>query len=209
MGVYAALEETMKSVCLSVVLLSCVPVASQSFAQTPAAAGQPAGGGDSVVVVTNPNYVSIPLEITVNRPAAQVWARIGKYCDIGEWLQIAAGCTITSGKDGEVGAVRSVVNEVLVGKTEMSYTYTQPVRAGRPYNLYHGTLEVRPIDANTSRILYTLMFDNSMLPDAAAREKDLMNRRATFTRALQNMKTLAEGGTLPPPAARGASPGQQ
>ena len=47
--------------------------------------------------------------------------------DIGEWFQIP--CTITQGKDGEFGAVRSVANEILVGKTELSYTYTQPVRA--------------------------------------------------------------------------------
>jgi len=186
--------------------LSFTFAASSAFAQAPAPA--PASPADSVIVVASPTYVSIPMEITVNRPAAEVWKRVGKYCDIGEWLQIAAGCTITSGKDGEVGSVRSVANEVLVGKTELSYTYTQPVRAGRPYNLYHGTLEARPIDAKTSRLLYTLMLDNSMLPDAAAREKDIMNRRATFMRALQNMKTLAEGGTLPPPAARGAAPGQ-
>jgi hypothetical protein len=58
------------------------------------------------LAVANPHYISIPLEITVNRPAADVWKRIGKYCDIGEWLRIP--CTITSGKDGEFGAVRSV-----------------------------------------------------------------------------------------------------
>ena len=97
-----------------------------------------------------------------------------------------------------MGAVRSVANEVLVAKTEFSYTYTQPVRAGRPYNLYHGTLEARPVTAATSKLLYTLMWDNSMLPDDAARDKDKASRTATFTRALQNMKTLAEGGTLAP-----------
>ena len=133
----------------------------------------------------------------VNRPAAEVWKRVGKYCDIGEWLQIP--CTITSGKDGEFGAVRSVANEILVGKTELSYTYTQPVRNDRPYNLYHGTLEARPVTATTSKIVYTIMFDNSMLADDAARKADVERRTATFTRALQNMKTLAEGGTLPPP----------
>ena len=90
----------------------------------------PAAAGPAVAA---PTYVSIPLEITVDRPAAEVWKRIGKYCDIGEWLQIP--CTITSGTDGEFGAVRSVANEVLVGKTELSYTYTQPVRNNRPYNL--------------------------------------------------------------------------
>lgn len=149
-------------------------------------------------VVANPNYVSIHLEVDVNRPAADVWKRVGKYCDIGEWFQVAAGCKVLSGTDGEVGAVRSIANEVLVGKTELSYTYTQPVRAGRPYNLYHGTLEARPVTATTSKLLYTLMWDNSMLADDAAREKDKATRTATFTRALQNMKTLAEGGTIAP-----------
>jgi hypothetical protein len=144
------------------------------------------------------------MEITVDRPAAEVWRRIGKYCDIGEWFQIP--CTITQGKDGEFGAVRSVANEVLVGKTELSYTYTQPVREGRPYNLYHGTLEARPVTATTSKLVYTLVYDNSMLPDDGAREKDKAQRTATFTRALQNMKTIAEGGTLPPAPPRGGGP---
>ena len=153
------------------------------------------------VAVATPTYVSIPLDIAVNRPVADVWKRVGKFCDIGEWLQIP--CTITSGKDGEFGAVRSVAGEVLVGKTELSYTYTQTVRNDRPYNLYHGTLEVRPVTATTSKLVYTIFFDNSMLADDAAREADKARRVTTFTRALQNMKTLAEGGTLPPAPARG------
>jgi hypothetical protein len=154
--------------------------------------------------VPNPTYVSIPLEIAVNRPAADVWKRVGKYCDIGEWLRIP--CTITTGKDGEFGAVRSVAGEILVGRTELSYTYTQAVRTDRPYNLYHGTLEARPVTATTSKLVYTLVFDNSMLADDAARERDLAQKKATFTRALENMKILAEGGTLPPAPPRGAPP---
>ena len=153
-------------------------------------------GTPAPLAIPNPNYVSIPMEITVDRPAAEVWKRVGKYCDIGEWLRVA--CTIVSGKDGEVGAVRSVANEVLVGRTELSYTYTQPVREGRPYNLYHGTLEARPLTATTSKLVYTLMFDNSMLADDAARQADIERRRTQFMQALQNMKILAEGGTLPP-----------
>ena len=149
-----------------------------------------------------PTYAVIALDIDVNRPAADVWRRVGKFCDIGEWLRIP--CTITAGKDGEFGAVRSVANEVLVGKTELSYTYTQPVRDGRPYNLYHGTLEARPVTANTSKLVYTLFFDNSMLADDAARAADRARRVAQFTTALENMKILAEGGTLPPAPARGA-----
>jgi hypothetical protein len=178
--------------------VACLTGVAAAQTPPPAAPAAPASN-----VVTNPTYISIPLEIMVNRPASEVWKRVGKYCDIGEWFQIP--CTITSGKDGEFGAVRSVAGEILVGKTELSYTYTQAVRAGRPYNLYHGTLEARPVTATTSKLVYTLVFDNSMLPDDAARDKDKAQKTAQFTRALENMKLLAEGGTLPPAPARGGA----
>jgi hypothetical protein len=183
---------------------------AQAIAQAPQ--GPPAGGGaggqraaPAPLASPNPIYSSIHLEIDVNKPAAQVWARVGKYCDIGEWLQVQ--CMMISGKDGELGAVRSIGNEILVGKTDLSYTYTQPVRVGAFYPLYHGTVEAKPVTATTSKIIYTLVWDNSNLADDAARETDKMNRSNTFTRAIQNMKTLAEGGTLPPPRGRGGAPG--
>ena len=171
-------------------------LAASAYAQTPAPVQT--ANPNANIVVEKPTYVVLPLEITVNRPAAEVWKRVGKWCDVSEWLQIAAGCQILSG-NGHIGSTRSVGSEVMVGETELSYTYTQPVRAGRPYDLYHGTLEVRPLTASTSKILYTLFFDNSMLPDAAARDRNKEARTAAFTRALNNMKILAEGGTLPPP----------
>jgi len=183
-------------ICLSAMIgaLTLSGLAATAAAQAPA---------PPPLQVPNPTYISIPLEIAVNRPAADVWKRVGKYCDIGEWLRIPNGCTITSGKDGEFGAVRSVAGEILVGKTELSYTYTQAVREGRPYNLYHGTLEARPVTPTTSKLVYTLVFDNSMLADDAARERDKQQKITTFNRALENMKILAEGGTLPPAPPRG------
>jgi hypothetical protein len=182
-------------------MLAIAWCATAAHAQTPAPAAQAGAAAASGIVVASPTYTSIPMEIAVNKPAADVWKRVGKFCDIGEWLRIP--CTITSGKDGEVGAIRSVANEVLVGRTELSYTYTQTVREGRPYNLYHGTLEARPVTATTSKLVYTLFFDNSMLADDAARAADKTRRTAQFTQALENMKILAEGGTLPPAPARG------
>ena len=200
----------MKSTTLALGLaLGATTLAGAAYGQQPAAPPAAAPATAPALVpssaVANPTYAVIPMEITVNRPAAQVWARIGKYCDIAEWLRIPT-CTITAGKDNEVGAVRTVGSEILVGKTELSYTYTQPVRAGRPYNLYHGTLEARPLTATTSKIVYTLMYDNSLLADDAARATDLANRRRTFEGALANMKILAEGGTLPPAPARAGAP---
>src|SRR6185503_3432087 len=100
-------------------MLAIAAMASVAYAQAPAA---PKGS----VVVASPTYTSILMDITIDRPAAEVWGRIGKYCDVAEWLQVPAGCKILSGKDGDVGAVRSVGNgEVLVAKTELSYAYAQ------------------------------------------------------------------------------------
>ena len=183
-------------------LLIAAGLACSAYAQAPGAAG--ASGAATSPIVTNPTYVTINLEIAVDRPAADVWKRVGKYCDIAEWLRVA--CTITSG-NGEVGTVRSIGGEVLVGKTDLSDTYTQTPRAGRPYNLYHGTLEAKPVTATTSKIVYTLMYDNSILADDAARDRDKAQRTTQFTQAIQNMKILAEGGTLPPAPARGGGRG--
>lgn len=183
-------------------LICAAALAGSALAQPPAA--PPAGE----VAVAAPTYTSIHMEVAVNKSAADTWKRVGKYCDLGEWLRI--DCTIRSGKDGEFGAVRSIaggrVTEVLVGKTALSYTYTQPVAAGRPYNLYHGTLEAVPVSATTSKLVYTLLFDNSMLADDAARDRDRTAKTAQFTGALNNMKILAEGGTLPPPPPRPTAP---
>ena len=105
--------------------------------------------------------------------------------------------------------MRTVGGEVLIAVTPLSYSYTQTPKVGVPYNLYHGNLEIRPVTATTSRMYYTLIYDNSMLADDAARAKDVEGRRTTFMRAMNNMKILAEGGTLPPrpaPAAPAPAP---
>ncbi len=187
--------------------------AGVALAQPPAAAPAAAAPANPLVS-TNPNYVTVNMEIAVNKPAAEVWARVGKYCDIGEWLlRNPAGCTLRSGT-GEIGTHRSVGEEVMVGKTPLSYTYSQTVNfqargagANRPYNHYHGHLEARPVTATTSKLVYILMYDNSMVPgDEAAKKAEMDRRRTTFEGALANMKILAEGGTLPPAPARGGAP---
>jgi uncharacterized protein YndB with AHSA1/START domain len=149
----------------------------------------------------NPTYEAIVLEQDVARPAAEVWKIVGAFCGIERWFP-GSRCQITSGKEEELGAVRTINGsavEILVGKTDLSYTYTQPVRVGQAYNLYHGTLEARAVTATTSKLLYSFVQDTSALADAAARKASAESTRAITTRALANMKILAEGGTLPPP----------
>src|SRR2546428_2086726 len=81
----------------AVCALAIVCLASAMKSQPPAPAAQAAPPAAVSTVVASPTYISIPLEIAVNRPAVDVWKRIGKYCDIGEWLRIP--CTITRSEE--------------------------------------------------------------------------------------------------------------
>lgn len=141
-----------------------------------------------------PEYVRIQMEIDINKPAEEVWAVVGGYCEIGTWGNLP--CEVTSG-DGGMGTVRSLFSgrilEILVAQTELSYGYTQPALEGQFYNLYHGFMEARPVDAASSKMIYTLTYDVSNLPDQAAKDADMEGRRTMFEGLLVNMKTLAEG----------------
>lgn len=146
----------------------------------------------STLSAAEPDYVTIAMQIDIDRPAAEAWASFGGYCDISEWAELV--CEMTEG-DGGIGSVRVLdngrVSEILVAQTELSYGYTQPPLPGQFYNLYHGFMEVRPLTATTSRLLYTLMLDASSM-DEAARAEDLARRRTRFEGFLQNMKRIAE-----------------
>jgi hypothetical protein len=144
----------------------------------------------------DPHYASLPMSIVVNAPVQKVWARVGKYCDIGEWG--FRSCDLISGKEGEIGAVRTIGHSVIVGQTRYSYSYTQPLRATGLYPMYHGTLEARPLESGRTTLYYTLVWDSSTQSDDAARQKQAENYRLLFEKMLHNMKKLAEGGTLTP-----------
>ena len=143
--------------------------------------------------MAEPEYTTIELEIDIAKPAKEVWAKVGGYCDIAEWLKV--DCTITSG-DGGMGTVRVLaggrVTEILVAQTELSYGYTQPVREGQFYNLYHGFMEARPVTDRTSKMIYTLVYDIYDKADQAAKDADIARRRGMFEGALANMKAIAE-----------------
>lgn len=146
----------------------------------------------------HPHYEVIPVQVAINASAEKVWSTIGHFCDIAKLGSAGyPNCQITAGTDGEYGVVRNIGREVLVGKTKYSYTYTQQMRATGFYSLYHGTVEARAVTPATSTLYWTLLYDNSNLPDDAAREKDIANRRNRFTEMIGNVKILAEGGTIP------------
>lgn len=149
--------------------------------------------GATSAAAAPPDYRTIAMQIDVDKPAAEVWAKVGKYCDISQWLGLA--CKIVAGHGG-IGTVRSLDNgrvlEILVGKTDLSYGYTQPAKPGAFYNLYHGYVEAKPVTRRTSKIIYTLFYDVSDKPDEAAKQADMAQRRMRFEAALKKMKQIAE-----------------
>jgi len=145
-------------------------------------------------VLAAPEYVTIAMEIDIAKPAKEVWAKVGAYCDIAKWAK-NLDCVISSG-DGGIGTVRDLaggrIKEILVAQTELSYGYTQPVVEGQFYNQYHGFMEARPVTATTSKMLYTLMLDVSDKADQAAKDADVTRRRTQFEGLLKVMKDMAE-----------------
>jgi hypothetical protein len=133
-------------------------------------------------------YVSIVQETDIAVPAAAAWGKLKGYCDIGAWLKTT--CEITTGKDGELGAVRKIagrVEEVIVAVTPMSYTYADI----DPKIAYHGTVEIRPVDKAKSKLIYTLFFDQSSIA-ADQREANRTRRAAMFAGVMATMKGVAE-----------------
>lgn len=136
-----------------------------------------------------PDYVAIVQEVAVNKPAAEVWKKVGGYCDIQKWLP-GAKCEYTSGSGG-LGTNRLIVgkiNEVMVSQTELSYGYAQPLVP----NMYHGQVEARPVTPATSKLIYSLVYDASTLADQAAKDAYKARLSAQFMAALKTMKTQAE-----------------
>ncbi len=129
----------------------------------------------------------------VNKPADIAWDRIGghDWCGIARFLDLK-GCTIMSGK-GELGSLRQVevgpnkIVEMAVARTPLSYTYAQPFTP----IFYHGTMAVEPVDATHSRIVYTLIWNQTAVGDAKAQADARESRQKRFQIAVDKMAAAA------------------
>ena len=140
------------------------------------------------------DWVILTLTANANKPAEVTWDRIGghDWCAIARFLDRLKGCTIDSGK-GEVGSVRTVMVgttptvEMAVARTPLSYTYAQPYTP----IFYHGTMAVEAVDAAHSRIVYTLVWNQTPVGDAAAQAAAREARKGAFQRAVDKMAEAA------------------
>jgi hypothetical protein len=158
------------------------------------ALGTGVGSGAAQAQTPQPaNWATLSLSANINRGADSAWHRIGgdDWCGIAKYLDVKS-CTITSGK-GELGSVRSIdtgtaaVVEIAVARTPHSYTYAQPFTP----IFYHGTLQVAALDATHSRLVYTLIWNQTAVGDAAAQKAAHDSRQTRFQLAVDKMAAAA------------------
>ena len=74
---------------LTAAAFGAIFIAAPAVAQAPAAA-------------PTPEYVTIHLDTTVDAPIEKVWAKVGPYCAIQDWMKPLAPCVLVG--DGGVGS---------------------------------------------------------------------------------------------------------
>ena len=139
------------------------------------------------------DWTTLTFSANLNKSADVAWHRIGgdDWCAIAKYLDVK-GCTINSGK-GELGSIRTIVTatatvvENVVARTAHSYTYAQPFTP----IFYHGTLAVEPVDRSHSKLVYTLIWNQAAVGDAAAQAAARDGRKTRFQAAVDKMAAAA------------------
>jgi hypothetical protein len=136
------------------------------------------------------DWTTMTLTADLNKPANVAWQRIGgdDWCAIGKYLDVKS-CDINSGK-GEMGSVRTIngtIVEIVVARTPLSYTYAQPFTP----IFYHGTVAVQPASKGHSKLVYTLIWNQTAVGDAAAQAAARDSRRTRFQAAVDKMAAAA------------------
>lgn len=141
------------------------------------------------------DWTTLTLTANLNKGVDAAWDKIGgnDWCGIGKYLDVKS-CDINSGK-GELGSVRTIntgtatVVEIVVARTPHSYTYAQPFTP----IFYHGTLAVEPVDKSHSKLVYTLIWNQTAVGDAAAQAAAREGRHTRFQAAVDKMAAAANG----------------
>jgi mxaD protein len=132
------------------------------------------GGGNMA------SNLSVEEHVTVNAPASQVWSKINNFGDLGAWHPAVAKTEIISGENNKVGAIRlltlqdgGTIHEQLTAYNDAAMTYSYVIKEGvLPVSHYASTIQVMPLDANTSEVIWKGTFKRKDLSAAPAKGQD-------------------------------------
>ena len=97
----------------------------------------------------------------------------------------AAWANWASVRNIDTGTAKVV--EIVVARTAHSYTYAQPFTP----IFYHGTIAVEPVDATHSKLIYSLIWNQTAVGDAAAQAAARASRHTRFQAAVDKMAAVA------------------
>lgn len=143
-----------------------------------------------------PNFAVIVSTVAIALSAVEAWKRIGAFEDAGRFLNVP--CKLLSGT-GDVGSVRQIgeaIIEVMVNAGPLFYAYAQNYGPMAAY-AYHGSVSLEPTGAKSSRLTYTILYDQSLM-DESKRISELARITSRFQGAAESMRNVAEAasGTL-------------
>jgi mxaD protein len=142
--------------------------------------------------------------VTVDVPAAQVWAKCGSFDALDQWHPAAAKDTLTKGKNNVPGAVRHLdikgggyVNEELLHYSAKAHSYSYRILDGAlPVSDYHSTLSVKAAGPDKSVVTWTGTFkrkDTGPKPADDANDKTATDAvSGVYQSGLDNLKKILE-----------------
>jgi mxaD protein len=143
-------------------------------------------------------------KVTINAPAAKVWAKVANFGDLGAFHPAIKTTEIKSGTNNVKGAVRlltlqdgGTVNETLTNYDAAGMSYSYVINESvLPVSNYSAKIDVNAVSANVTEVVWNANFsrkDPSATPakgqdDAAATD----TIHAVFKGGLDNLKKITE-----------------
>jgi mxaD protein len=144
--------------------------------------------------------------VEIKAPAADVWAKVNNFGDLGAWHPAVAKTEITAGKNNEKGAMRVLtlgdggkITEKLTAYNAKKMTFTYIITEGvLPVSSYKSTVTVKPGKDGMTTVVWSGTFkrkDTSGKPKEGEDDETALKTVKTVYRAgLDNLKKMFEGG---------------
>jgi mxaD protein len=148
--------------------------------------------------------LSVEERVTVNAPASVVWAKVNNFGDLGAWHPAVAKTEIVAGDNNQVNATRlltlqdgGTIKETLTAYNEPLMAYSYVINEGvLPVSHYASTIQVKPLTASTSEVIWKGNFKRKDLSASPAKGQDdetaLNTIHAVYRGGLDNIQKVIQ-----------------
>ena len=143
-------------------------------------------------------------EVTINAPAAKVWATVSNFNDLGAWHPAVKSTEIVSGTNNKVGAERlltlqdgGTIKEKLLAYSAKKHSFKYSIIEGvLPVSSYISTVSVKAQGKDKTLVVWTGTFkrkDTAATPAAGQDDESAVKTMTSVYRGgLDNLKKISE-----------------